>query len=153
MELRGFASVLLVLPLFCKSAQASAADCAYACHDPAARLQFNGSSPEDDYYVAQCTNLLRVQSVFYCMKTYCSEKDIRGGLKTVTSDCMVYGKQDILPWSVIDNITRTEAESWPHVGVEDLDNTNLTYDTPVYLSESLFQLSLQTSVSSATRSS
>lgn len=135
--------ILLILPAVALAS--TSAECASACQSPLSDLLFTGSKPSADYYALTCTNVLLVQSTFLCMRFYCSENEIAGGLASLDSTCLTYGFVNILPWSIISNITDEELLASPHIDVSNLYNP-VPYETPVFISASLFEVSLKTMV-------
>lgn len=126
----------------------SAADttaCASACLSPISELQFNGSPDSSEYYAFTCTNTLLVQSTFLCMRYYCSETEITHGLVSLDSTCETYGAVHILPWVIIENTTDQQLLGFPHIDYTDLHGTDI-YSTPVFVSDTLFRVSLKTEV-------
>ena len=119
--------------------------CANACQTPLSYLLFDGSPASAGYYNLTCTNLLLVESTFLCMRYYCSEIEITKGLAYLDSTCQTYGAVEILPWSIIDNITDDQALAWPHIEYADLYGP-VPYDTPVFVSDELYTVSLRTNV-------
>lgn len=137
------AVLLLIL-----SAVVSATDttaCSAACQSPLAGLLFNGSSASANYYTSTCTNKLLVQSTFLCMRYYCSETEIADGLVYLDDTCKTYGAVRLLPWSIISNITDDQLLAWPHIEQAELYGSTI-YDTPAFLSDLLFRVSLKTEV-------
>lgn len=82
------------------------------------------------------------------MRYYCSDTEITDGLAYIGSLCETYGAARPLPWSIISNITDEQALAWPHIEEVDLYGP-VKYDTPVFLSDLLFEISLKTEVDSA----
>lgn len=121
-------------------------DCHLACRTPIGSLRFDGPSSEYGYQIDQCTNRLRLQSIYVCMRSYCTETEIKAGLNTFADECMKNGHVDIPSWSIIDDVTSTEVHSWPQLGRKHLNDATV-YKTPVCVSQSLYRLAYRTSVS------
>lgn len=135
--------ILLILPLAISAVDP--VECAEACQTPMTYVQFTGSPTSADYYASSCTNLLLVQSTFLCMRYYCPEDGITAGLASLDKTCQTYGAVELLPWSIISNISTEQLLAWPHIEYADLGGVD-AYDTPIFLNDSLFELSLRTIV-------
>ena len=125
--------------------------CLWTCADPLDYTQFEGDSPDADYYASSCQNLLRVQSLYTCMQDRCTQKQIKDGIAEKQHSCKQYGSVDMLPWSIISNITEKDKDNLPVLNYEDLTVSGSakppTFKRPVKLSGSLWTLSKKTNVS------
>jgi len=139
------ATTLLFFLSILGTATSDKLSCSYSCQTALSYFVFNGSSPMDPYYTAQCTNLLRVQSIFVCMRHYCTDTEIKAGLADFTDSCEVYGSVELLPYSVIDNITDEEVQHWRTVTIPDLGTLG-SLGTPVFVAQPLYSLSKRTIV-------
>jgi hypothetical protein len=139
--------ILLILSITIHAKDLTA--CANACQTPLSYVLFNGSPATADYYTLTCSNLLLVQSTFLCMRYYCTEIEITKGFAYLDNTCQTYSSLEILPWSVTGNITDDELLAWPHIEYGDLYGPE-QYDTPVFVSDALYKLSLRTIVGNST---
>lgn len=48
--------------------------CSQACQQALGYLIFNGTDPTADYYEAQCSNEVQVQSIYLCIRHYCTPR-------------------------------------------------------------------------------
>lgn len=133
--------VFLTIPLVISTKDP--AICANACQNVLSYVLFDESP--DDYYTLTCTEPLPVKSTFLCMRYYCSEVEITDGLASLDNTCQTYGAVELLPWSIIRNISNEELLAWPNIEIVDLQG-EISYDTPVFVSEPLFDVSLRTMV-------
>lgn len=143
-----FPKSFLLLPFLLKLAVAGQLTenqlCMAACDAALSYLTFNGSELQS-YYVAECTNSLRVQSMFVCSKTYCKESDIQPGLNYFEKYCQTYGSVDLLPYSIISNFTTESIEALRQVTTADLLSEE-SFDEVVLLSKDLYDVSWKTVV-------
>ncbi|KAL6251331.1 hypothetical protein RBB50_001539 [Rhinocladiella similis] len=119
--------------------------CANACQTVAADLVFTSTKDMTDYYAEQCVEALRDETLFVCMRSYCTDKEVEAGIAYYIDYCQKYGSLDLLPYTIIDNITTADVQKWPQIEPLDLLQSHV-YETPVYITAPLFQLSLRTIV-------
>lgn len=86
--------------------------CSQACEEALSDLSFKGTDLTADYYIAQCANTLRVQSIFVCIRHYCSPRSIEAGLKDFNNTCQEYGGLSLPPHSIIDDFTKGDTRGW-----------------------------------------
>ena len=120
--------------------------CAYACQEALSSLVFQGTSANAGYYESQCDNVLRVKSLFICMRHYCTPRDINAGLAELNSTCHEYGSTFLPPYVIIGNITDEDAQTLRHIDTVDVDDSHIIR-TVVFTSPHLFDLALRTIVS------
>lgn len=120
--------------------------CATGCQTAVSYNIFSGISLIDDYYSALCQNILQVQSTFICMRSYCSDDEIIDGLRSLGQSCEIDGGVELLPWSIIDNVTDAQVESWPFVTYEDTQ-TGVSFNTSAFVDQNLFDIAYQTMAS------
>ena len=65
--------------------------CAQACQEALSSWTFASTNADAGYYEAQCNNVLRVKSVFICVRNYCTPRDIKAGLADLNNTCSQYG--------------------------------------------------------------
>lgn len=140
-----------LLPFLCflslvQSVYTALTECGRACQSILSEIEFEGTDPAAGYYVTQCTTTLVVQSAFLCMKHYCTENELAAGLQYFNQSCEKYVSVPLLPWSVIRNISDEEYVEFSHIQYENLSSSSATYNTPVFIDQSLYDLSYRTMV-------
>ena len=108
--------------------------------------EFSGISLAEDYYSAICRNVLQVKSTFICMQTYCPANEILEGWKSLDQSCEGDGGVNILPWSIVDDVTEAEVSSWPVLTYEDRQ-AGTSFDTPASVDQTLFDFAYTTMAS------
>lgn len=120
--------------------------CATGCQTTVSNIGFSGISALEDYYGSLCGNVLQVKSTFNCMREYCSENGLSEGWDGLNQVCEDDGGTELLPWSIIDNVTDAEVKSWPILTYEDT-LLGAEFNTSVSVDQGLFQIGYQTIVS------
>lgn len=120
--------------------------CATGCQTTVSNIGFSGISALEDYYGSLCGNVLQVKSTFNCMREYCSESGLLKGWNGLNEACELDGGVELLPWSIIDNVTEAEVKSWPILTYEDTQ-LGAEFNTSVSVDQDLFQFGYQTIVS------
>lgn len=136
----------LVVSLWQATLVTASALCATGCQTAVSNNEFSGISILEDYYSALCQNSLQVKATFICMRDYCPEDEIAKGWNDLNQVCEQDGGVELLPWSIIDDVTDAETKSWPILTYEDIQ-LGSTFNTSVSVDQSLFQLAYQTNVS------
>ncbi|OJJ51831.1 hypothetical protein ASPZODRAFT_22254 [Penicilliopsis zonata CBS 506.65] len=133
--------LLSLLLTLAACASALPMDCGWACLFTVEDIPFTGiNSSTVGFYVFACTNPLAVQSIFMCMRYYCTEHEQQVALNAFNDTyCPLYDVK--LPsWSIIDNITDAEAEKeWPHIDYDTRAPTE-TFYTPVWIERSYYKI-------------
>ncbi|KAJ5975030.1 hypothetical protein N7481_008737 [Penicillium waksmanii] len=117
--------------------------CATGCQTTVSNIGFSGISALEDYYGSLCGNVLQVKSTFNCMREYCSDNGLLDGWNGLNQVCEEDGGMELLPWSIIDNVTEAEVKSWPTLTYEDTQ-LGAEFSTPVSVDQGLFQIGYQT---------
>ncbi|KAI2696876.1 hypothetical protein CBS147332_8839 [Penicillium roqueforti] len=133
----------LVVSLWQATLVTASALCATGCQTAVSNNEFSGISILEDYYSALCQNSLQVKATFICMRDYCPEDEIAKGWNDLNQVCEQDGGVELLPWSIIDDVTDAETKSWPILTYEDIQ-LGSTFNTSVSVDQSLFQLAYQT---------
>lgn len=143
-------SILLAFCLWLATVAADKTDlnavCATGCQTTISNIGFAGISALEDYYGSLCGNVLQVKSTFNCMREYCPESGLSEGWDALNDVCEVDGGVELLPWSIIDNLTQAEVKFWPIITYEDTQ-LGAEFNISVSVDEGLFQIGYQTIVS------
>lgn len=117
--------------------------CATACQTALSNIEFIETSPIEDYYSDLCQNVLRVKSTFICMRNYCSTDEITEGWKSLDQSCEGDGGVNTLPWSIIEEVTEAEVNSWPLLTYEDTQ-AGTSVNTSASVDQTLFDIAYTT---------
>lgn len=85
--------------------------CFEGCMEALAEQTYVGTpTAEDGYYLETCENALHVQSIFLCVRAYCTSEEARQGFEFESSNCKKNGAS--LPsMSIVDNVTMEDIQS------------------------------------------
>lgn len=139
-------NLLLVCSLYQAALAAADAVCATACQTALSSTEFSGISLAEDYYSAICRNILQVKSTFICMRSYCSADEILEGWESLDQSCEGDGGVNILPWSIVDDVTEAEVSSWPILTYEDRQ-AGTSFNTSASVDQTLFDFAYTTMAS------
>lgn len=119
--------------------------CVSSCQEAISSLEFIGTDPDADYYTSQCTNDLRVKSIFVCSRKYCPQSDINPGLEYFNQTCETYGTVSLPPYSIIENLTDADVDNFRHIELADAPSPD-PIDEVVLPSQELFDMAFMTLV-------
>lgn len=81
--------------------------CVWACNDATSYVSFAGADPDSlALYVNQCSNELYVESLAYCVQSYCSDDEAKSGWELQSDVCVAntgIGLPDLAEYAVSDN--------------------------------------------------
>lgn len=138
--------LLLVCSLYQVALVTADAVCATACQTAVSSNEFSGISIAEDYYSALCRNVLQVKSIFVCMQKYCPANEIGEGWESLDQSCYGDGGVNLLPWSIVDDVTEAEVKSWPVLTDEDRQ-AGTSFNTSASVDQVLFDFAYTTMVS------
>lgn len=139
------APLLLLLCLWQTALVTADSVCATGCQTTVSNVEFTGISAAEDYYGALCRNILQVKSTFMCMREYCPEDGLSEGWSSLNKACEEDGAVELLPWSIVDDVTVADVKLWPVLTYEDTQ-LGASFNTSVFIDERLFRIGYQTIV-------
>lgn len=87
-----------------------------------------------------------MKSTFICMREYCSGDGLSEGWRGLNRVCGEDEGVELLPWSIVDDVTDAEVQTWPILTYEDTQ-LGAQFNTSVSVDRGLFQIGYQTIVS------
>jgi hypothetical protein len=83
--------------------------CVQGCFEALSIVEFNGTSElTDGYYIDQCSNQLRLYSIYICSKLHCSESDIVTGIEYYNQTCEINAAIPLPDFDIISNFTAAD---------------------------------------------
>jgi hypothetical protein len=120
--------------------------CVAACERALSYVTFSTSDNGADHYVNECSDRLRIDSMYLCTKIYCTEKEQKSGLQYLNKECRTKDGIDLPDYqSFISNITEKALQEVPRFALEDVSGIDKVINTFVP-NEELYSLAYRTVV-------
>lgn len=117
--------------------------CFIACQQALSGLTFAGSPSQEETYEGEpCENSLHVQSIFLCVRRYCSEHQVEVGYEYASAGCKASG-YSLPSMTIVDSFTM---EDMNKIKLLEYGDKPDSFESPVIPSRELYQLGERTQV-------
>lgn len=130
------------------SAQALHQDeiCVQGCFEALSGVEFSGTSAMvDGYYVDQCSNILRIQSVYLCSRERCSQPELAAGIRYYNQFCEFQAGITVPGLHIVANYSPDSVLKIPVIDPSQINASNFLTSAALP-SDDLFNLAYETVV-------